>query len=282
MPTGVGGLSSFDAPLLNLKQFKMSKFSVFLQIWRPKLAKSLGVSATDKEELSFLLRAIGHKVPDRTHYPEWGKEKFLRQLPPDARILDVGCGNDSPQFTKNILPNSIYVGLDVGDYNQSRPDLADQYVIASPQEFCGKIADFGGGFDAVISSHNLEHCDDRDGVLVNMLDAVKPGGILYLAFPSADSMRFPSRKGTLNYLDDVTHKGTPPDFGKIISVISGMGFEVVYAASRYQPAVKWLIGLYHEAKSVANEQVDMETQAFWGLEAIIWARRPVAQGSSAP
>lgn len=260
----------------------MAKWKVFLKMWRPALATKLGVRATDKEELSLLLRAIDHKLPDRAHVPEWGKERFLKQLPPNARILDVGCGNDSPQFTKHILPGSYYVGLDVGDYNQSRPDLADQYVITSPQEFCAKIGQLGGGFDAVISAHNLEHCDDRAGVLTNMLSAVKPGGMLYLAFPSSDSMNFPSRKGTLNYLDDPTHQGTPPDFGQTVATISAAGFEVVYAASRYQPAVKWLVGLYHEAKSVASNQVDMETQAFWGLEAIIWARKPaLLQGGRA-
>jgi SAM-dependent methyltransferase len=252
----------------------MAKSKVFLKMWRPKLAKKLGVQVTDKEELSVLLREIDLKVPDRAHYPEWGKERFLSQLPQNARILDVGCGNDSPKFTKDILPCCNYVGVDVGDYNQSRPDLADQYVITSPEDFCAKIGELGCDFDAVISAHNLEHCDDRDGVLVNMLQSIKPGGMLYLAFPSADSLTFPNRKGTLNYLDDLTHQGTPPDFGKTIAVISGMGFDVVYAASRYQPAVKWLIGLYHEAASVANKQVDTETQAFWGLEAIIWARRP--------
>jgi len=248
-------------------------WKIFLKYWRPRLARKLGISVTDQEELNLLLRAIDHKIPNRSHYPDWGKESFLKQLPSNARILDVGCGNESPQFTKNILPSCYYVGLDVGDYNQSHQGLADEYIITSSSQFSNKIGEYSEEFDAVISAHNLEHCDDRDGVLINMLKALKTGGILYLAFPSIDSLNFPSRGGTLNYFDDKTHKHLPPDFGKTISIISGMNYDIVYAASRYQPANRWLIGLYHEPKSVASKHVDTETQAFWGLECVIWARK---------
>lgn len=233
----------------------------------------MGVKVTDAEELALLLRAIDHKVPDRSHYPDWGRESFLKTLQSDARILDVGCGNDSPKITKDILPKCYYVGLDIADYNQDHKNLADEYIITNASDFCEKIKAFDGEFDAVISAHNLEHCDDRDGVLKNMLSALRPGGLLYLAFPSLDSLRFPSREGTLNYFDDKTHKSLPPDFGKTITTISSMGFDIVYAASRYQPANRWLIGLYHEATSVRNNKVDTETQAFWGLECIIWAKK---------
>lgn len=251
-------------------------WKIVLKAWRPKLARKLGVRLTDKEELAGLLRVIDHKVPNKSAYPDWGKEKFLRQLPQNAKILDVGCGNDSPQFTKAILPTCHYVGLDIGDYNQRHPELADRYVITTPEQFAQAITEQGQDFDAVISAHNLEHCDDRQAVLQNMLQVIKPGGMLYLAFPSRDSLSFPSRQGTLNYYDDSTHKAEPPDFGKTIAVISGAGFELVYAASRYQPAIRWLIGLYHEAISISRRHVDTETQAYWGLEAIIWAKKPAA------
>ena len=251
----------------------MTMWKLALKLWSPRLARKLGVQITHQEELAILLSAIDHKIPNRSHYPDWGKEHFLKQLPPKSRILDVGCGNDSPQFTKSILPDSYYIGLDVGDYNQHHAHLADEYIITKPQQFADKIGEFKEQFDAVISAHNLEHCDDRERVLINMIEAIKPGGMLYLAFPSADSMTFPSRKGTLNYLDDKTHKGLPPNFGKTVATISGKSCDIVYASSRYQPAIRWLIGLYHEAKSVAINHVDTETQAFWGLEAIIWARK---------
>lgn len=245
---------------------------LILKYWRPRLARKLGIQVTDAEELSILLRAIDHKVPSREHYPDWGKESFLKRLPGNAKILDVGCGNNSPKFTKGIQPHCHYVGLDVGDYNQDSPDAADEYIIVSPEHFADKIGEFHGVFDAVISSHNLEHCTDRASVLNNMLKALKPGGMLYLSFPSTDSMHFPNRKGSLNYRDDLTHQDAPPSFGATVAAITQAGCTIEYANSRYQPALRWLIGLYHEAQSARNQSVDVETWAFWGFESIIWAR----------
>lgn len=242
-----------------------------------KTLKKLGLGLTEQEELNLVLGAIDRRLAGQKLCPEWGRDAFLRRLAENAKILDVGCGNNSPQLTKAILPGCHYVGLDIGDYNQKHPELADRYVITSPEAFTRAIADLGQDFDAVVSSHNLEHCDDRDGVLANMLGALKPGGMLYLAFPSADSVTYPSRAGTLNYHDDKSHQRQPPDFGEAMTAISLAGFDIVYASSRYQPAVRWLIGLYHERRSAANKSVDAETWALWGFEAIIWARkRPVA------
>ena len=42
----------------------------------------------------------------------YGKISFLSNLQHDAKILDVGCGNDSPYKIKSILPFSFYTGLD--------------------------------------------------------------------------------------------------------------------------------------------------------------------------
>lgn len=247
-----------------------------LKYWYPTLARKLGIHVSDTEVLHVLLQAIDHKIPNRNHYPDWSKEAFLKQLPQSAMILDVGCGNNSPQFTKGILPHCHYVGLDVGNYNQDSPESADEYIIVPPERFAAKIEEFVGTFDAVISSHNLEHCTDRATVLNNMLKALKPGGALYLSFPSADSMRFPNRAGTLNYQDDLTHQDTPPSFGTTVATISDTGCIIEYASSRYQPALRWLIGLYHEAQSAQNQLVDVETWAFWGFESVIWARKPLS------
>ena len=244
-----------------------------LKLWKPKLARAIGINASFEEELAILLRMIDQRNPNRGQYPDWGKEAFLEQLNPDALILDVGCGNNSPAVTKRLLPRCRYVGLDIGDYNQDSPDLADEYIITTPGNFAARIKAFDGRFDAVISSHNLEHCDDREGVLVAMLHALKPGGKLYLSCPSNDSQRFPSRVGSLNYHDDSTHKGCPPDFGMMVAAIVSSDCEIIYATSRYQPALRWLIGLFHEARSNLTRQVDTETWAFWGFESVIWARK---------
>jgi hypothetical protein len=42
-----------------------------------------------------------------------GKLAFLKSLPPGARVLDVGCGNNSPRDAKVLRPDLIYTGLDM-------------------------------------------------------------------------------------------------------------------------------------------------------------------------
>lgn len=225
-----------------------------------------------RKELRLVQRLIKRRMPPDMRPPEWGKDTFLRQLPDHCHILDVGCGNNSPYLTKSALPTCHYVGLDVGEYHQTKPNLADRYVLAAPDKFAEAIAGLGQ-FDAVISSHNLEHCNDREGVLRAMLGAVKPAGLLYLSFPSADSIAFPRRKGTLNYFDDATHKNDPPNFGQVISTMVSGGFDIVFAATKYQPTIRWIIGLYHEHQSAREQALKSDTWPFWGFETVIWARK---------
>jgi 2-polyprenyl-3-methyl-5-hydroxy-6-metoxy-1,4-benzoquinol methylase len=257
------------------KAHQLSRFRTILKslVGRKKKPQRQENNPPSQTEIEYILARIDNKLPSGTKPPDWGKESFLRTMPANARILDVGCGNNSPQLTKQILPECYYVGVDVGDYNQDNPHCADEYITTPPEQFSNKIFEYNDQFDAVVSSHNIEHCNEPDKVLIAMLQAIKDNGMLYLACPSADSARYPSRDGTLNYLDDPTHKGSPPDFGQLISTIVAHEFDIIYASSRYQPAVRWLIGLYHEAQSAESKKIDTETWAFWGFETIIWARK---------
>ena len=238
----------------------------------PKIGRFFGISFEARDELEVMLQWIDRRGMGNK-YPDWGKEVFLKTLPTNSKILDVGCGNNSPFYTKSIAPDCYYVGLDIGEYNQKKPNLADEYIVVAPEDFVGEIRKFKNCFDAVISSHNLEHCGDREGVLLAMLYSIKENGMLYISFPSVDSISFPARAGSLNYKDDSTHEGLPPDFGEIISIISSKKFDITYATTRYQPPIRWLIGLFHEFESASERAVKAETWAFWGFETVIWARK---------
>lgn len=202
-----------------------------------------------------------------------GKTSFLLQLPPHARILDVGCGNNSSYITKSIRPDCDYTGIDIGDYNQTLPNLADAYIISSAEEFPKKIARLTNCFDAVISSHNIEHCDDRLGVFNAMLSAIKPGGQLYLSFPSAGSIKFPKRQGTLNYHDDDTHKYSPPDIEEFECLLHQENFDIIYAIKKYQPKLLWTIGLLVEPLSYLRKKIMLGTWEYYGFESIIMAKK---------
>jgi len=204
---------------------------------------------------------------------QWDKASFVNQLPSKGTLLDVGCGSNSPFWTKQRLPDWYYVGLDIGDYNQTQSNLADKYILTTPEEFCKEIEHLHGQLDAIISSHNLEHCFERSRVLIAMAQALKSGGRMYLSFPCQESVQFPGRAGTLNYYDDSSHRDMPPDFGHVISDLHREGLRVLYAATRYQPPVDWIYGLKHEEESAKAKVVKHGTWLYWGFETVIWAEK---------
>jgi SAM-dependent methyltransferase len=202
-----------------------------------------------------------------------GKIDFLFSLPKNASILDVGCGNNSPYRTKRIIPNSTYTGIDVGDYNQTKPNKADSYVITTEENFSHEIFKFSNEFDAVISCHNIEHCNEREKTLEAMLKALKPGGKIFMSFPCEQSKYFPKRRGTLNYFDDPTHKFDPPKFTHLLATLNEFEFQVLYCKKNYRPKLLGLIGLLTEPLSKLGNKNLIGTWEYYGFESIIIARK---------
>ena len=206
-----------------------------------------------------------------------GKTAFIKQIPPGGRVLDVGCGNNSPAQFKTQRPDLFYTGLDVGDYHQTvdPKQYADEYLVSTPEGFAACIAAFKGKYDAVVSSHNLEHCLDPDAVLQAMLATLKPGGRLYLAFPCEASLRFPKRAGCLNFHDDASHRA-PPGYDETLRLIEAGGCRIEFARQRYRPWPLFLVGLALEPLSFALKRTMPlnSTWALYGFETVIWATRP--------
>jgi SAM-dependent methyltransferase len=199
-------------------------------------------------------------------------------------VLDVGCGNDSAFWTKQILPECHYVGIDIEDYAFEKKEFANEYYLTDSLNFSSLINDVGaqdlietksgyGKFDAVISAHNLEHVHDRKATLIAMCSALKKGGKIFLAFPSSKTRFFPSRTGSLNYYDDPSHTGEPPNFSETISILKQNGIIISFKARRYRDSRKLLTGIRNEYKSHRTKTVLEGTWALWGFESIIWGER---------
>jgi SAM-dependent methyltransferase len=205
-----------------------------------------------------------------------GKAAFIASLAPNARVLDIGCGNNSPYMTKKLLPGCHYTGVDVGDYNQKRPNVADEYVVCDPQHFAKAIEALPKNYDAVISSHNLEHCNDRYQTLSAMTKSLAQLGMLYLSFPSEQTTEFPSRDGTLNYFDDSTHKSNPPSLATVMDVLQSSDMDVDFCSSQYQPIIYRIMGAIVEPISRSRKKVMLGTWEYYGFETVLWAtkRRP--------
>ena len=205
-----------------------------------------------------------------------GKAEFVKGCPPGAHLLDVGCGSNSPFLIKSTRPDLHYIGLDVGNYRQTGEAIAaaNEYILATPEGFADAITEIAtrhGGLDAVISSHNLEHCLDPIAVLSAMLGALKPGGRLYLSFPSEASVNFPSRTNTLNFFDDPTHRAVP-EFDAVVAQIRARNFSTPVIRRRYRPALYFLLGLAVEPVSALRRKIMRGTWALYGFESIIWAK----------
>lgn len=208
--------------------------------------------------------------------PPQGKGNFVKSLPRNGRILDVGCGNNSPAWVKWLRPDLYYIGVDIGDYNQSADPrgTADEYVTCSADDFAQTIEQYGGRMDGVLSAHNLEHCNEPERVLNAMADALAPGGRLFLSFPCEASVRFPKRAGCLNFFDDGTHKA-PPSWRGTVETLRAKGCDISFQARRYRPMPLLLKGLVLEPWSAYRRRVVKggATWALYGFESVIWATK---------
>ena len=207
-----------------------------------------------------------------------GKEAFICSLGSRAKLLDVGCGNNSPIRAKQCVADLHYTGLDISDYNQNAGSLqsADVYLVTTPLHFAQEIEALKESFDGVVSSHNLEHCLEPERVLRAMCAAVRRGGRMYVSFPSEASVRFPRRKyNTLNFFDDPTHV-LPPKLVEVVRVIEGAGLAIEFQCARYRPVLPMLAGFVLEPVSYATQRAMPfgTTWAMYGFESVIWAKRP--------
>jgi len=205
-----------------------------------------------------------------------GKYSFIDSIVANGKVLDVGCGNNSPYIIKTLRPDIYYVGIDIGVYNQTTEYnvYANKYILANSNNFHLKIEELSNEFDAIICSHNLEHCNDYIATTLAMIKSLKKQGDIYLSFPCEESVGFPSRHGTLNFYDDSTHKNLI-QYSAFIAMLIENEMDIVFAVKRYRPALPFLIGLICEPFCrLLNKQAPTGgTWALYGFETIVIAKK---------
>jgi SAM-dependent methyltransferase len=125
------------------------------------------------------------------------------------RVLDVGCGQFSPELTIEEIPNCEYHAVDLIDRSEmiSRfgPGMAAHYTQIDLEKD-GLSVLSGQRFDVVVIAHVLEHIANGLEVLAQAGALVAPGGVLFVEYPRLASVNLPSMANTLNFHDDPTHK----------------------------------------------------------------------------
>ena len=131
-------------------------------------------------------------------------KKFRNEV---FHLLDVGCGNHSPSITKYWFPKCVYYGLDKDkSYNNTAEDIRLMDGFYEVDLTKGQLHEIPQNhFDVIVMTHIIEHLLKGEEVIVNLLTKLKPGGYMYVEYPSFRSTKFPSMKGTLNFFDDPTH-----------------------------------------------------------------------------
>jgi len=212
----------------------------------------------------------------RTMVDPLSKHRFLSELRPGSAVLDVGCGNGSPSAFRMLAPSIHYTGVDIAEFGLTAADrqAADELVFIPSAEFAAGITALGQRFDAVVSAHNIEHTEKPDEVIRAMCSVLRGGGKLYLCFPAAESVKFPSRRGALNFFDDPTHRWLP-DIDQMLDIISDSGCSVLTTVRQNQPLIGRILGLCAEPFSRLAGRVLPFTWHYWGFESVVIAEKPL-------
>ena len=178
------------------------------------------------------------------------KFRYVRgKLGPSPRILDIGCGNGSPSVTRRWFSGCHYTGADIQRYNLSEADDA------AMNEFFQLRAD-GSGYDAiptasydfVILNHVIEHMAAPANILAQLCTKLKPGGYIWIAFPSLRSLSLPhSVDETLQFCDDPTHVYVP-DTREIANILLTNGVKVLHAGRSREGFLTTLCDIFKLAK----------------------------------
>ena len=157
------------------------------------------------------------------------------------RILDIGCGNNSPSTTKHWFPGCHYAGADIARYNNSDQDIAaiDAFYLLGV-DGSGYAAIPDSSYDFVILNHVVEHMEDSAPILSTICAKLKPGGYIWIAFPSLCSLSLPPAAGSLQFCDDPTHVYVP-DVREVSNVLLANDVKVLHAG-RSRDFIRELIG----------------------------------------
>ena len=149
---------------------------------------------------------------------------------PASRILDIGCGNNSPSLTKRWFPGCHYTGADIQRYIlRDEDDAAMDAFYLLGVDGSGYAAIPDGSYDFVILNHVLEHIAEPVPVLAALCSRLKPGGYIWIAFPSLRSLSLPaSHDETLQFCDDPTHVYLP-DVREVANILLANGVKVLHA-----------------------------------------------------
>lgn len=133
--------------------------------------------------ISYEYRASNPELSHRYEYPLVAN--FLKDVPPGATVMDIGCGNGSfislfqdrnwKLHGSDLSPTGIEIA------RKTFPSI--DFFLADGQTLYEEFLKTVGPVDVVVSTEVIEHLYDPRGFLRNCYELLKPGGVLVLTTP---------------------------------------------------------------------------------------------------
>jgi ubiquinone/menaquinone biosynthesis C-methylase UbiE len=165
-----------------------------------------------------------------SHY----KYRFVNSLKKEKLlVLEVGIGNDAPLIFKRYYPQAVYDGLDIDlNYNLSKESinfLNKFYQIDLEKTDLNEIED--NYYDYIICAHVIEHLCNGEEIVDKLSRKIKKDGLIYFEYPSEKSKKLPSKRGSLNFYDDKTHKNTY-DINRLRKILIANNFKIIRSGNK--------------------------------------------------
>lgn len=130
--------------------------------------------------------AIKMMPPLRMKLDNFGRRLSKRKYPNAGRLLEIGCGSGA------FLACAADMGWDIVGCDPDPGAIAacNRRGLGAIQGDAFLPALDGQSFDVVTSSHVIEHIADQPAYLRRAFELLRPGGMLWLATPNADSLGF--------------------------------------------------------------------------------------------
>jgi SAM-dependent methyltransferase len=173
---------------------------------------------------------------------------FLNQLPPKATILDAGCG--SGRDTKAFLKRGYYVSAI--DASSRMAELATAYTGQQCSVLSFQEMTFRNQFDGIWACASLLHVPKREmeDVIRRFIDALKPGGVLYVSLKEGEGERIAEDGRLFNYYTAESFRKVLAAFPTVREVASWTTEEIRSSQHRGP----WLNVLLKKSASLADSR----------------------------